>query len=283
MANFPLRLPNAPLRSSVIRAVIAGFIFLLGLTPLVASWTMSGADYIKRCVIFFAAAMVVVVGRVGAHHPFPRFGAANTVTLLRVALVACLAGFLRETPDPRMASLTVAIVILLALLDGVDGGLARRGGQSSAFGARFDMETDAALILILSVLVWQNGKAGAWVMACGLMRYAFVAAGWVLPWMAAPLRSTLRGKSVAIGQFVGLAAALSPLVPVPISDVVAAVTLAALVWSFAVDIAWLKLNASRNVDANECIGPIEGRYGSSPDLKPRSTRRSMIGPRRPKM
>ncbi len=76
--------------------------------------------------------------------------------------------------------------------------------QQSAFGARFDMETDAALILILSVLVWQHDKAGAWVIACGLMRYAFVAAGWVMPWMAGPLRSTLRGKSVAIGQLVGL-------------------------------------------------------------------------------
>lgn len=282
MTNSPLRLPSAPLRSSVIRVVIACFTLLLVLTPVVASWTMSGADYITRSVIVFTGAVILVVGRVGAHHPFPQFGAANAATLVRVALVAGLAGFLGETPHPRMASLAVVIVIGLAALDGVDGWLARRSGHSSAFGARFDMETDAALILILSVLVWQNGKAGAWVIASGLMRYAFVALGWVLPWMAGPLRSTLRGKSVAIGQFVGLAAALSPLVPVPISNVVAAVTLGALAWSFAVDIAWLKLNASRNIDVNECIGPIGGRYGSSPDLKPRSTRRSRIGPRRPK-
>ena len=112
--------------------------------------------------------------------------------------------------------------------------------MSGRFGARFDMETDAALILILSMLVWQHGKAGVWVIACGLMRYAFVACGWVLPWMAGPLRSTIRGKSVAIAQFIGLAAALSPLVPVPASNLVAAITLSLLAWSFAVDIAWLK-------------------------------------------
>ena len=40
------------------------------------------------------------------------------------------------------------------------------------------MEVDAALILILSILVWLHGKAGPWVIACGLMRYTFVAAGW---------------------------------------------------------------------------------------------------------
>ena len=240
MANFPLRLPGVPLRSSVIRAVIACVIFLLVLTPIAASWTMSGADYIRRSVTYFAAAAVLTVGLAGTHHPFPRFGAANTVTMFRVALVACLAGLLGESPDSRMASLAVAIVIVVAALDGVDGWLARRGGQSGAFGARFDMETDAALILILSVLVWQHGKAGVWVIACGLMRYAFVALGWVLPWMAGPLRSTIRGKSVAIAQFIGLAAALSPLMPVPGSHVVAAITLSLLTWSFAVDIAWLK-------------------------------------------
>ena len=135
-------------------------------------------------------------------------------------------------------------IAIVAVLDGVDGWLARRSAQHSAFGARFDMETDAALILILSVLVWQHEKAGAWVLACGLMRYGFVVAGWILPWMAGPLRSTLRGKSVAIGQFVGLGTALLPVVRVPFSTIVAAITLATLVWSFAVDIAWLKRQAT---------------------------------------
>ena len=42
--------------------------------------------------------------------------------------------------------------------------------MTSGYGARFDMETDAAFILVLSILVWQHGKAGAWVLLCGLMR-----------------------------------------------------------------------------------------------------------------
>ena len=33
------------------------------------------------------------------------------------------------------------------------------------FGARFDMEIDALLILALSILAWRHGKAGAWVVA----------------------------------------------------------------------------------------------------------------------
>jgi phosphatidylglycerophosphate synthase len=127
----------------------------------------------------------------------------------------------------------------MGVLDGLDGWLARRTGMASEFGARFDMETDAALILVLSILVWQHGKAGAWVLLSGLMRYAFVAAGWLLPWLARPLQSTRRGKTVAVGQLVGLSVALAPMVPAPLSDVAAALTLTALAWSFAIDIARL--------------------------------------------
>ena len=244
MAGSPWRLPDAPLRASVIRANVVILIATVGLAPVVASWTMSGTDYIRKCLGFFVAAALLILGRVGTHHPFPHFGAANFVTLVRVALVAGVAGLIGEPASDRIGWLAIAIVLVVLVLDGVDGWLARRSGQTSAFGARFDMETDAALILILSLLVWQHGKAGAWVIGCGLMRYAFIAFGRVLPWMAAPLRSTIRGKSVAVGQLLGLSLVLSPAVPVPFSNAIAAITLATLAWSFAIDIAWLKRQAT---------------------------------------
>jgi phosphatidylglycerophosphate synthase len=133
----------------------------------------------------------------------------------------------------------IALTAAIVILDGLDGRLARATGMSSEYGARFDMETDAAFILVLSILVWQHGKAGVWVLMCGLMRYGFVAAGRLMPWMAAPLRATLRGRIVAVSQLVGLGVALAPIVPAPASTVAAGLTLAALTWSFGLDIAWL--------------------------------------------
>ena len=76
------------------------------------------------------------------------------------------------------------------VLDAVDGYVARRTATVSAFGARFDMETDAFLILVLSACV--AGQWGWWVLVLGLARYLFVAAGWALPW----LRGTPDRKSV---------------------------------------------------------------------------------------
>ena len=226
-------------RYQVALAIGLGLAGTAGFAALASSWAGLGVVYPLTAVVIFAAMMAAVIAVAGHPHPHARFGAANVVTTVRVMLMALAAGLVGQAVRPAILWWVVAGTALAAALDGVDGWLARRTRTASEFGARFDMETDAALILVLSILVWQHGKAGAWVLLCGLMRYGFVAAGRLLPWLAGPLRSTVRGKTVAVVQIVGLSVALAPLVPVPASAVVAGVTLAALVWSFAIDVVWL--------------------------------------------
>jgi phosphatidylglycerophosphate synthase len=187
----------------------------------------------------FLAAIVVAAGGVAAHHPHPRFGPANAVTTLRLALVALLAAALGESPTVALAWTVTAIAIVTSVLDGVDGWVARRSALVSAFGARFDMETDALLILVLSALAWRWDRAGVWVLACGLMRYAFVAASWAWPWLARPLPPSFRRKFVCAVQIVGLAIVVAPVVKPPLSEWLSAATLAMLSWSFALDVVWL--------------------------------------------
>jgi phosphatidylglycerophosphate synthase len=136
-------------------------------------------------------------------------------------------------------------------LDGVDGRLARRLGQTSAFGARFDMETDAATVLGLCLMVWLSGQAGAWVLATGLMRYMFVGGSRVWPALAAPLPPRKRRQAVCVVQVAALILALVPGVPPEWASPLCLMALAALVYSFAVDIAWLL--ASRAGEKNEAV------------------------------
>jgi phosphatidylglycerophosphate synthase len=164
-----------------------------------------------------------------------KFGPADKITLVRAVLVAGLASLVGQPTRPAVAWTVVFIAIVAALLDGVDGWVARRTGTVSVFGARFDMETDAALILVLSIIVWQYGKAGPWVLLSGLLRYVFAAAGWLWPWMKGPLAATLRGKIICIVQIVALLAAIAPATVPPMSSLVAAVGLLALCYSFLVD------------------------------------------------
>ena len=164
------------------------------------------------------------------------FGPADWVTSIRAALVVALAALLARPPDPMVC---VTVGAIAALLDGVDGWIARRTRTASAFGARFDMETDALLILVLSALVWTYGKAGTWVLAAGLMRYAFVWAGLALPWMQRPLEPSRRRQTACVVQIAALIAALLPWIAPRPSAAIAAAGLALLAWSFLVDILWL--------------------------------------------
>ena len=226
-------------RYNVALAIAFGLVGTAGVGLVAGAALEAGAGYPLTATAVFAVLMAAVLRIAGDEHHYPRFGPANYVTTIRAILVALVAGVIGHPVTPEVLWTVVGLTAVMGALDGLDGWLARRTRMTNAFGARFDMETDALLILVLSVLVWQHGKAGAWVLLCGLMRYGFVAAGWLLPWLARPLRSTRRGKAVAVGQLLGLSLALAPIVPVPPSAIVAASALAALAWSFAIDIRWL--------------------------------------------
>jgi len=166
-----------------------------------------------------------------------RFGEANQATLLRSGLV-CLIGsaLLAGGTGPEIGWHLAGLIAVALALDGVDGYLARRLNLASEFGARFDMEIDALLLLILSLLVWQTGQAGIWVLAIGLMRYAFVAASWFYESLTAPLRPSMRRKTVCALQGIALLACLLPPLDETGSSVIALTALVALVVSFAIDI-----------------------------------------------
>jgi len=176
---------------------------------------------------------------VAAHHPFDTYGAANHVTTFRAALIALIVGLVFEPATREVATTATTMGVVVSALDGVDGWLARRTRMSSAFGARFDVESDSLFVMAMSVLVWRHDKAGVWILAGGLFRYAFVAAGWMLPWMAGGLRPTNRARAVAACHMLGLTIALAPIVASWFSSAGLAATLMLLAWSFAVDVGRL--------------------------------------------
>lgn len=175
-------------------------------------------------------------------YPHARLGLCNAVTLARLGMTCAVAGLMAAPAvlaDPVTGWAVTGLCALALALDGVDGWAARRSGLASAWGARFDMETDAFLGAVLSVLAWQAGKAGAWVLALGFMRFAWIVAGRALPWLNGDLPPSLRRKTVCVIQIAALIALVSPALAPPLSTGVAAVAVAALGWSFAVDGLWL--------------------------------------------
>jgi phosphatidylglycerophosphate synthase len=210
-------------------AVVSGISILAAREWRLTTW------YPIKASGLFTTIMLIALARLPQYHPYASFGAANQLTTARAALGVLLTGLIGESVSSALTTAAAAAGLVVLTLDGLDGWLARRTKMASAFGARFDVEIDALLIQTLAILAWQEGKAGPWVVLSGLVRYGFVAASWLFPWMQRPLTATSRGRMICVLQTAALVVVLAPSVMPPLSSTIAALALAALCYSFVVD------------------------------------------------
>jgi phosphatidylglycerophosphate synthase len=209
--------------------LLAGLAAAFGLGPL---GVLAGVVY--------AAALLGLLSGAMRRANRSAFGPADVVTLTRALLVGGVTALVADellTGAAALPALVVLAAVALAL-DAVDGQVARRTGTSSAVGARFDMEVDAFLILVLCVHV--TGIVGPWVLAIGAMRYAFVAAGWALPWLRGPLPPSYLGKTVAALQGIVLVLAATELLAPTAATLLVGAALAMLCCSFGRDVLRLR-------------------------------------------
>jgi phosphatidylglycerophosphate synthase len=230
---------NALPSTRVVSTTVKGLVLVLAAAWVLRSPLQLDVLTTVRAGGLFTAIMLLAIRFLPGHHPFPHFGAANQVTTIRAALASIIAGLIGAPETPLVADTAVGIAIVAAMLDGLDGWLARRSGMSSGFGARFDMEIDALLIMVLAMLAWRHGKAGPFVLASGLLRYVFLGLGIGLPWLRRELAASRRRQIVCVIQVCALIVILLPEVAYPLSAWIAAAALGALIYSFAVDTFWL--------------------------------------------
>ncbi len=162
---------------------------------------------------------------------------ADRVTLGRALLVMLLIGlwpaYAAFMHDSRVI---FALAFVAVIFDGVDGYVARRWHCATPAGARFDMELDALLLLVLGVWLVALERTGVWVLLIGAWRYGFVAAGWIWPWLRQPLAPSQRRRVICALQGLGLSAGLAPGMPSELVSVFALILLILLSVSFILDI-----------------------------------------------
>ncbi|WP_290866270.1 CDP-alcohol phosphatidyltransferase family protein [Hamadaea sp.] len=176
-------------------------------------------------------------------------GPADRITLARSALVGGVLAMSVAVPGPVWVIVWTATLALI--LDAIDGWVARRTGTDSPLGARFDMEVDAFLLLVLAVYVGRS--VGGWVMLIGLMRYLYAVAGWLLPWLGGSVPYRYWRKVVAAVQGIVLVCAVSGLFPRWLVLTALGLSLALLLESFGRDVVWL---AARRFPALSRLGPL---------------------------
>jgi phosphatidylglycerophosphate synthase len=195
-----------------------------------------------------ALAVVVraLLARGQARRGLTCLGPADRVTLARAWLTCGVAAL---TVDGRGGDRVTTPLLVLAgtalALDAVDGRVARRTSTASALGARFDMEVDALLILVLSAYVAR--ATGWWVLAIGVARYAVLAATLVAPWLRAGVAPRQWRKVVAAVQGVVLTVAAGGLLPPGGATSALVVAAALLGLSFLTEVAELWRRRARDL------------------------------------
>ena len=196
-----------------------------GLEPL--SWLVGLASGVVVCG---------AVGRAPDHGEF--LGPADLVTLTRATIACAVASLVAESclGSPGVTGALVALAVAALVLDAVDGRVAR-ATRPTSFGGRFDGEADAFLLLVLSVHVAL--AHGGWVLAIGLARYAFWAAGAVWPRMRDTLPRRDWSKVVTAVQGFVLVVAAADVASTVAVRVALLGALALLAESFGRDVWWL--------------------------------------------
>ncbi|TCC10293.1 CDP-alcohol phosphatidyltransferase family protein [Kribbella soli] len=215
---------------SILTGQLAGFACLLVLLGVLAATT--GLDVAGWAAgVASGAGLAALTARSMAHHRRDGLGPADRVTLARAVLACGVAALTADSFGGQTpVTIFVAISTIALVLDGVDGQVARRTGTASAFGARFDMEVDSFLVLVLSVYVAHT--MGWWVIAFGAARYVFVAAGWALPWLRGSLPPRYWAKVVAAIVGIALTVAAARILPDAVTTVMLLIALGLLAESF---------------------------------------------------
>ena len=222
---------------TVHRGVLTGLVAqLLVLTGLAVTVGLSPTGAVAGSV--YGAVAVGLLARALVRSGMPAPGPADLVTLVRSSLVGGVAALVVDAFAGPVAVGALTVVAAAALaLDGVDGRVARRTRTVSAVGARFDMEVDSVLVLLLSVYVARS--LGPWVLALGCAHYALVVARRAVPWLRGQVPPRYWCKVVAVVQCMALTTVATGVLPRVVAVLALVLVAALLAESFGREVWWL--------------------------------------------
>jgi len=241
-------------------AALLGAVFLLAVTAGMGSiqgWPLAGR-FLLPSALLWAWAWQQAWRRRRLNYgddpasPFPSLGWANRLTLLRGALIAATGGFLFlpvEVATGVLAWLPALFYGLAAVLDRMDGYLARRSHQTTRLGSELDTVYDALGLVVAPLLALGYGKVHWTYLLVSVAYYLFQAGLYwrhrhALP--VAPLVPNLLRRTLAGSQMGFVALALWPPLQAELTRVAGLAFMVPLLAGFLYD--WLAVSARIHPD-----------------------------------
>ncbi len=173
--------------------------------------------------------------------PYPTLGWANRLTLLRGGLIALTGGFLFQPQAVGWAAWIPGLFYTLAaILDRMDGFVARRNKQTSLLGSELDTVYDALGLLVAPLLAVGYGKIHWSFLLVSVAYYIFM---WGLHWRTThnlavyPLLPSMLRRTLAGFQMGFVAIILLPCFEAPLTIVIGIAFMLPILVGFIVD--WL--------------------------------------------
>jgi CDP-diacylglycerol--glycerol-3-phosphate 3-phosphatidyltransferase len=186
-------------------------------------------------------------------------GPANALTVVRGGLYAAAGGFLLVPPTAGVRWVPGLCYGVGAVLDFVDGWVARRTDRQSVLGARLDLAFDTLGFLVVPLVAVAWGRLPAWYLALGLARYCFRAGEAYRRYRGRPVGSLPESRvrrPLAALQMGVITAALLPTLPTRVTVPLATAAMAPSLLVFGRD--WLvvsgRLDAGGDDDGEGTAG-----------------------------
>ncbi|QEY13457.1 CDP-alcohol phosphatidyltransferase family protein [Cellvibrio sp. KY-YJ-3] len=242
---------RSPVKHEILLAILVGMAVLLAVFFSIKQFTALNALQwllIADCLWFYVCWQLwqrLELNRASEGAPlYPTLGWANRLTLLRGGLIALTGGFLFQ---PQAAGLMAwvpgALYTLAAILDRMDGFVARRSKQTSLLGTELDTVYDALGLVVAPLLAVGYGKIHWSFLLVSAAYYVFV---WGLYWrrthnlpvyplMPSMLRRTLAGFQMGFVAFI-----LLPCFQAPLTVIIGIAFMLPILLGFMVD--WLMVS-----------------------------------------
>ena len=203
------------------------------------------------CLIIFRTRKIVDLNRPELQQAlYPNLGWANRLSLLRAFLIALTGGFVfHATLNDKILLIPALSYFIAAIIDRIDGYIARRTSQESLLGAQIDIESDALGLLIAPLLGVWIGQIHWSYLSVSLAYYLFQ---WGLYWRSKhnkpvhKLPSNISRRAVAGFQMGFLAVVLWPILTPPATKIAGIAFMLPLLTGFILD--WLTVSGEIELD-----------------------------------
>ena len=235
------------MRMTIFNYVSFGYIYLALISFIFFQDFLTFTILLQNTLFFLLISFIIFSFFIKSHEKF--FTYASIVTYCRVIINILIFSVVIHINEFNLINIKnnytniLPILFFISLtLDGLDGYLARFLNQTSKFGARFDLETDTLLLLVLSFSLYINMNANLSVFLIPLYRYVFFILQIKFKWLEFSLPKSIRRSFICFFVTFLLIICHLPYLTAYLIGTLINFSILLITFSFLEDIIWLYRN-----------------------------------------